>query len=162
MLNQRSLHWLRSVAAVLDVASLVSGGVALFAIENAAGSLFLLTLGTVVLLVSVLGRRIEPESLEILGANIKVREVVMSRLDLAGLDVAVHPPAAMGAQALTLQKLAGLHDLYESSVARRAYRTGERRLSMRSLPGCKRRDKKCRSTLRMCPPGFIRAATRSA
>jgi len=113
VLHQRSLGWLRPVAAVLGVASLVSGGVALFTIDNAAGSLFLLTLGTVVLLASVLGRRIELESFEILGAKIKVREVVMSRLELAGVDVAEHRPAAMGEQALALQKLAGLHDLYE-------------------------------------------------
>ena len=89
---------------------------ALFTIENSVGSLFLITLGFALLLVVFLGGRIQLESFEILGANIKVREVVKSRLELAQLADAGQEGGRNGGlreQALALQKLLTLYDLYE-------------------------------------------------
>ena len=95
---------------------LVGGVVALFTIENSAGSLFLVTLGIVLLLIVFLGGRIQLESFEVLGAKIKVREVVRSRLQLAQMAGAGEEGGRAGGvreQALTLQKLVALYDLYE-------------------------------------------------
>jgi hypothetical protein len=111
----RRLSWLRPVAGFLGLAALTGGVVALFATDNGAGSLFLLTLGMVLVLVALLGTRVELESFEILGAKMKVREVVKSRLDLAqragtaGRDGA---GVEMREQAQALQTLVGLYDLY--------------------------------------------------
>jgi hypothetical protein len=85
----------------------------LFTIENGAGSLFLLTLGFVLTLAAVLGDRIAVESFEILGAKVKVRDVVKSRLELAD-RTATDPDDTrttdIRAQARTLQKLAGFYE----------------------------------------------------
>jgi hypothetical protein len=112
---RRHLSWLRPVAALAGLAVFAGGTVALFTIDNGAGSLFLLTAGIVLILVALLGNRIQIESFEILGAKIRVREVVRSRLQLlesagAGGDDA--RSSAIREQALTLQKLVALYDLY--------------------------------------------------
>jgi hypothetical protein len=100
---------------LVGLVALIGGVVALFTIENSAGSLFLITVGVVLLLVVFLGGRIQLESFEILGAKIKVREVVRSRLQLAQLADAGQPDQEgdVREQALTLQKLVALYDLYE-------------------------------------------------
>lgn len=107
---------MRVVAAVLGVAAIGSGAAALFVTDNGAGSLFLLTLGTVLLVVAAVGHRIELESFEFLGAKVKVREVVRRRLalaeDAAGSGLALER-AEIRKQALTLQKLGSLYQLYE-------------------------------------------------
>lgn len=116
MVLPRRLSWLRPVAAFLGLVAFTGGVVALFTIDNSTGSLFLLTLGMVVVIVAFLGARIQLESFELLGAKIRVREVVRSRLQLTQLAVAGQEDgrgAAMREQALTLQKLIGLYDLYE-------------------------------------------------
>ena len=112
----RRLSWLRPLAALIGATAFVGGVIALFTIDNSAGSLFVIAAGMALVLVALLGGRIELESFEILGAKIKVREIVRSRLQLAeyagaGEDDA--RSAVMREQALTLQKLVGLYDLYE-------------------------------------------------
>ena len=107
--------WVRIAAACLGVVALVAGAVALFALDNSAGSLFLLTVGVVLVLGGVLSERIELESFELLGARIKVRDIVKSRLQLADLASASPQQAAeteLRKQALALQRLVGLYDLY--------------------------------------------------
>jgi hypothetical protein len=120
-------HWFRGVAALLGLVVLVGGVVALFTIENSAGSLFLITVGIVLLLVVFLGGRIQLESFELLGAKIKVRDVVKSRLQLAQLADAGQQDSErdVRGQALTLQKLVALYDLYE--YVRRTQRFSSRR-----------------------------------
>lgn len=87
----------------------------LFSSEHDARSGFLLTLGLLLLLIALVGGRIELEGFEILGAKIRVREVVKSRLELAASPE--REEAADGdrlrAQAVALQKLVSLHGLYE-------------------------------------------------
>jgi len=100
---------------VLGVAVLLAGTLALFASEHDARSGFLLTLGLVLLLTALVGGRVELEGFEILGAKIRVREVVKSRLELAT------SPEQGGAadgdklrgQAVVLQRLVSLYGLYE-------------------------------------------------
>jgi hypothetical protein len=79
--------------------------------DNGAGSLFLLTLGTVLVALAGVADRIELESFEFFGAHVKVRDVVRSRLDVAAIagpgDVQIRQ------QALTLQKLSSLYQLYQ-------------------------------------------------
>lgn len=112
---RRWLFWLRVLAAFLGVVAFAGGVVALFTLDNSAGSIFLLTVGVVLVLVALLGERIQLESFEILGATIKVRDVVRSRLQLAEL-ASTRPDAGGGAemreQARALQQLVGLYDLY--------------------------------------------------
>jgi hypothetical protein len=115
VVRRSRLKWLRVVAAGLGVVALAAGAVALFTIDNSAGSLFLLTVGVVLLLAALLGERIELESFELLGARIKVREVVESRLKLADLASASPQDGAgteLREQARALQRLVGLYDLY--------------------------------------------------
>jgi hypothetical protein len=112
-------------AVVLGVAALAAGIVALFTTDNGAGSVLLITLGMVLILVGLLGTRIELESLELLGAKMRVRQVVRSRLELAGSAPEADPQASLDThadavrrgllrrQASTLQKLNGLYGLYE-------------------------------------------------
>jgi hypothetical protein len=111
----RRFPWLRPVAAVLGSVAFIGGVVALFALDNSAGSLFLMTLGVLILLVAILGGRIKLESFQILGAQIRVQEVVRSRLQLAQAPEAGHDgrDGVAREQAHTLQKLVGLYDLYE-------------------------------------------------
>lgn len=90
---------LRPVLALTAVAALAGGAVALFTTDNNAGSSLLLGVGVLLGLVAALGRRLEVESFEFLGAKVKVREVVKGRIALA-----------QGDEALALQEL---HDLYE-------------------------------------------------
>jgi hypothetical protein len=100
---------------VLGVGTLFGGVVVLFTTDQGARSAFLLTLGLVLVLVALLGGRIQLEGFEILGAKVRVREVVKRRLELAespGEDQAADG-AALRDQALVLQKLVGLYGLYE-------------------------------------------------
>jgi hypothetical protein len=90
---------MRAALALAASAALVGGVVALFTIDNDAGSSLLLAVGVLLGLIAVLGRRLELESFELLGAKLKVREVVKSRVALA-----------QGDEALALQEL---YDLYE-------------------------------------------------
>jgi hypothetical protein len=107
--------WLRAVAAVAGAAAITAGAVALFTTDNSAASVFLLTFGVVLMLIAWLGPRVELESFELLGAKIRVREVVTRRLQLAE-TVAAGPAGqhseALRRQAATLQRLDRLHDLY--------------------------------------------------
>lgn len=105
---------LRSGAAVLGLAAFGGGATALFETDNGAGSLFLLGLGTLLVLLAGVGDRIQLESFELLGAKVKVREIVRRRLDLAdAAGSAGEQGVLMRRQALTLQRLAGLYQLYE-------------------------------------------------
>jgi hypothetical protein len=109
------LFWLRLFAALLGLIAFAGGATALFTIDNSAGSVFLLTLGLSLLLVALLGGRIQIESFGILGTSIKVPDVVNSRLRLAQLSDspgAAERAALLGEQALTLQRLIRLYDLY--------------------------------------------------
>ena len=83
MLVRGGLLWLRLIAALAGLAAFFGGVVALFTIDNSAGSLFLITLGTLLVLISLFGRLMQIESFEIMGAKISVHEVVRSRLQLA-------------------------------------------------------------------------------
>ncbi len=115
MILRRPLFWLRPAAALLGVVTFTGGVVALFTIDNSAGSIFLLTVGVVLTLVAFLGERIQLESFEVLGAKVKVRDVVRSRLQLAELASAGPDNGGgreMRQQALTLQRLVSLYDLY--------------------------------------------------
>jgi hypothetical protein len=110
----RWLSWFRPVATLLGLVAFIGGVIALFTIDNSVGSVFLLTLGLVLFVIARLGERIQLESFEILGAKIKVREVVRTRLQVAQLPREENGQAvALREQALTLQKLLGLHRLYE-------------------------------------------------
>jgi hypothetical protein len=116
VLLPRRLSWLQFVAALIGLGMFVAGSVALFTIDNSAGSLFLVALGATLILVALLGERVQLESFEILGAKLRVREVIASRLELAQLASPGEddrPHAEVHEQALTLQKLVGLYDLYE-------------------------------------------------
>jgi hypothetical protein len=113
MTRLRRLPALRVGAAALGAAAFGAGVYALFGTDNGAGSLFLLTLGTALLLVALAGDRIELESFAFFGANVKVREVVRRRLELADERSGSSDEALMRRQAQTLQKLAGLYKLYE-------------------------------------------------
>jgi hypothetical protein len=112
---RRHLPWLRPVVALLGAAAFVAGAVALFTIDNTAGSLFVVTVGLVLVLLAVLGDRVQLESFELLGARITVREVVQGRLQLAeaaGAREADPRSSEAHGQAVTLQKLVGLYELY--------------------------------------------------
>jgi hypothetical protein len=108
------LLWLRWIAALAGLAAFFGGVVALFTIDNSAGSVFLITLGTLLVLISLFGRLMQIESFEIMGAKIKVHEVVRSRfqLALARSDEEDGGGAVIREQALTLQELTRLYDLY--------------------------------------------------
>jgi hypothetical protein len=114
VLVRGGLLWLRLIAALAGLAAFFGGVVALFTIDNSAGSLFLITLGTLLVLISLFGRLMQIESFEIMGAKIKVQEVVRSRLQLAlaRSDEEDGRGAVIREQALTLQKLTRLYDLY--------------------------------------------------
>lgn len=100
---------------MLGVVVLLAGVLVLFTSDHDARSGFLLTLGLVLLLIALVGGRIELEGFEILGAKIRVREVVKRRLELAT------SPEQGGAadgdrlrgQAVVLQRLVSLYGLYE-------------------------------------------------
>jgi hypothetical protein len=119
-LRQR-LHW---IVGALGGAALLGGVIMLFATDEAARSAFLLALGVALVLVALLGGRVQLEGFEILGAKVRVREVVKSRLELAergrGEDGAM-----LHQQALVLQKLVGHYGLYEH--IRRVEPPGHRR-----------------------------------
>jgi hypothetical protein len=83
--------WLRLVAAFGGAAAIIGGALALFTTENSAGGVFLLTLGLVLVLIAWLGPRVELEAFEVLGAKIRIREVVARRLQLADTVAAAGP-----------------------------------------------------------------------
>jgi hypothetical protein len=102
----------RAVSAIAGAIALIGGSIALFTTDNNAGSLLLIGVGILLGLFAGLGRRLELEAFEFLGAKVKVRGVINSRIALAqaaaGADDA--RAEALRAQALVLQEL---HDLYE-------------------------------------------------
>lgn len=87
----------------------------LFSSDHDARSGFLLTAGLALGLISVLGGRVQLEGFEILGAKVRVREVVKDRLELAKAPESGEPAgsAKLRDQAVALQKLVGLYGLYE-------------------------------------------------
>src|SRR6266540_4328038 len=102
----RTAAIIRTGSALGAVIAVVGGGVALFTTANSAGSLFLIGLGILLGLFAALGPRLEIESFEVLGAKVKVREVIKSRIALAqaaegGADDA--RAEAMRAQALAVR-----------------------------------------------------------
>jgi hypothetical protein len=106
---------LRLVAAVLGLVALTAGVVTLFTTDKSAGGLFLIALGTALVLAALLWNRIQLESFEFMGAKIKVREVVRGRLRLAESAGAAGEGRTLSGvreQAATLHRLAGLYDLY--------------------------------------------------
>jgi hypothetical protein len=123
-------RWFRPLVAFAGLGVFVGGVITLFAIDNSAGSLFLVALGMVLTLVALLGRRIELESFELLGARARIRQVVAGRLQLAEAAVGrgEDPGSGIRAEALALQKLAGLHDLYR--YARRTQRGSSERTAI--------------------------------
>jgi hypothetical protein len=104
--------WLRVVAALPGAALFAAGVVALFTTDNGAAAVFLQTVGLVLALAALLAGRIELESFGLLGAQIKVRQVVKRRLELA---VSGDPGASadLRRQAQVLQRLNTLYGLYE-------------------------------------------------
>jgi hypothetical protein len=113
---------------VAGLAALTFGAFALFATENGAASLVLLTVGVVLILIAWIGPRVELESFEFLGAKLRVREVVAHRLRLAEAQAA-EPRAgnreAARQQAAALQRLDSLYRLYD--YIRRTQRWSDRR-----------------------------------
>jgi len=108
---QRHLLW---AIGVLGVVVFVIGAVVLFTSDHDARSGFLLTLGLALTLIALLGERIQLESFEILGAKVRVREVVKNRLEFA--DSPNREGIAgdkLRNQAIVLQELVGLYGLYE-------------------------------------------------
>ena len=110
---RRRLPW--GVGA-LGVVALCAGVVELFTTYHGARSAFLLALGVALVLVALLGGRVELEGFEILGAKVRVRDVVKSRLELAESPEQGDP---LHRQALVLRKLVGLYGLYEHIRYRR-------------------------------------------
>ena len=108
------------------MATLGAGVVVLFTTDRDARSAFLLALGLALLLFALLRGRIQLEGFEILGAKLRVREIVRRRLELAASSKRVSlDAAALHRQAVMLERLAGLHGLYEH--IRRAEPPGPRR-----------------------------------
>jgi hypothetical protein len=99
----------------------------LFSTDHDARSAFLLTLGVALVLIARLGGRVQLEGFEILGAKIRVRDVVKSRLAVAASGEGTGAQAGTKPyhQALALQKLGGLYGLYEHT--RRMEPPGPRR-----------------------------------
>jgi hypothetical protein len=95
--------------------AILLGALVLFTSEHDARSGFLLTLGLVLVLIALLAGRIELEGFEILGAKVRVREVVKHRLELASAPEQGRLADSEGLrmQAIVLQKLVGLYGLYE-------------------------------------------------
>jgi hypothetical protein len=125
--RHRLRHRLPWIVGALGIAALGGGVFLLFTTEHEARSAFLLTLGLALVLVARLGGRVQLEGFEILGANVRVREVVKSRLELArsAERVGGQHASAPRRQALVLRKLFGLYGLYEHT--RRVEPPGPRR-----------------------------------
>ena len=109
---QRHLLW---AVGVLGVVAFFVGVIVLFTSDHDARSGFLLTLGLALALIALLGGRIQLEGFEILGAKVRVREVVKARLELATSEERGEMPDGdkIRNQAIVLQKLVGLYGLYE-------------------------------------------------
>lgn len=109
---QRHLFW---AVGAFGVVSFVTGALVLFTTDHDARSGFLLTLGLVLALTALLGGRIQLEGFEILGAKVRVREVVKNRLELASTPKGVGTADSdkLRDQAIVLQELVGLYGLYE-------------------------------------------------
>jgi hypothetical protein len=109
---QRHLLW---AVGALGVVAFFVGAVVLFTSDHDARSGFLLTLGLVLALIALLGGQIQLEGFEILGAKVRVREVVKNRLELATSNERGEMPDGdkIRNQAIVLQKLVGLYGLYE-------------------------------------------------
>jgi hypothetical protein len=113
--TRKAVRLLRPAVAPVGLVVFIGGVATLFTTDNTAGSLFLMTLGLVLLLVAFFGSRIELESFEILGTKLKVREVVRGRLELAELAASRQEGDrdARVRQAGVLQELLVLYDLYQ-------------------------------------------------
>jgi hypothetical protein len=99
---------MRVVAAVGGVGLLVGGTVALFADDRTAVAVLLLTVGLVLVGAAWLAPRIEVESLELLGAKVRVREVVRRTLEVADRT----PPGSTGPdEAILRQRASTLRQL---------------------------------------------------
>jgi hypothetical protein len=99
--------------AVLAIGALVGGAVGVVATDRGTASLLLLTLGVVLLLVTWLGPRVRLESFGMLGAQLRVREVVAERARLSQAAVSeADAVERLRRQASTLQSLDRLLDLY--------------------------------------------------
>lgn len=99
----------------LGVVAFVIGVLVLFTSDHDARSAFLLTLGLALVLIALLGGRIQLEGFEILGAKVRVREVVKNRLELASAPKGAGTADSdkLRDQATALQELVGLYGLYE-------------------------------------------------
>ena len=103
------------IVGALGAAAIVGGVLVLFLTDHGARSAFLLTFGVLLVLIAALGRRIEVEGFEILGAKLRVREVVRKRLEMAesGAGVDAARASAPQQQAVVLQKLVSLYGIYQ-------------------------------------------------
>jgi hypothetical protein len=126
-LRHRWQQRLPALVGSLGVVLLCIGAVVLFTSHDDARSAFLLTLGLVLVLVSLFRGRVEIEGFEIFGAKARVRDVVKRRLELAESAEAGEPGdrVTLQRQAVMLQRLVGLYGLYEH--VRRVQPPGPRR-----------------------------------
>jgi hypothetical protein len=108
----RRSPWLVSA---LGLGLFAAGVLVLFATPHQARSAFLLAVGVALLLVGVLGGRVQLEGFEFLGAKLHVSEVVKRRLELAEAPGQAGDPngTSLRRQAVVLQKLVGFYGLYE-------------------------------------------------
>ena len=105
-------RWLPGILGALGVAAFCGGVLVLFTTDHDARSAFLLTLGLALVLLAVLRERLQLEGFQILGASIRVREVVKSRLELAisSERAGDENVMALRRQALVLENLSGLYE----------------------------------------------------
>lgn len=123
------VSWL-SLVLLAGLGALAGGFFTLFTTDNSVGGIVLLTLALALLVLAFFGERVQIESFEILGTKIKVRELVNNRLQLAHMGSTQtddRNATAMHKQALALQSLGRLYDLYE--YIRRTERVLDRRTS---------------------------------
>ena len=116
------------VAGLAGILLVAAGAVALFITSNNVASLFALSIGILLVLVAWLGPRLQLESFELLGAKIRVREVVVRRLQLAEArdgGIVGDNGDALRRQAAALQTLYGLYRLY--AHIRRTQPVGDQR-----------------------------------
>jgi hypothetical protein len=118
---------LRWFMGAVGTAVLCAGVVVLFTTDKDARSAFLVTVGVALMLYALLGRRVQLDGFEILGAQVRVKEVDKRRLELAESPEAGRQvdAAALRRQAAMLQRLTGAYGLYEH--IRRSEPPGPRR-----------------------------------
>jgi hypothetical protein len=117
LIQSRRWSWIRPLVAVGGLAAFVGGVLALFLTDEPGRSSFLLAIGILLLIVATVGERLQLESFEVLGAQIKIRDIVKGRVELAQRAGPQHDDrgraATAASQARTLQTLRGLYDLYQ-------------------------------------------------